>query len=587
MNIQKMKWSFAPFKLPISSGKSHPLSNPFAPFSGDWFHSIVIGIVVLGIIFRLGNLAAKPYWEDEVYTSLLISGYEIETIETAVKGNLIPMDAIAKYQEVRLGQSWKDTSVALAKRPEHTPLYFLLARAWAECFGSSVTAMRAFPAVSSLLTLPLFYWLARLLFGSAETAAVTLCLACTSPILIRYAQDARPYSLWVVGILLSSAMLLHSLRYRQRRNWVIYSASVAFAILTHWLSSFVFLAHGIYVFVTEYGFSRAKPIAAESITAESITAESITAESITVEPTARDWQTLKYFLIALTVGFLPVVPWAGLVIHGRYSVHAVLSWLEEEETLSGLLVKWLGNIGHLIFAWLPSDNSYLLFVGPLLLLLIGSTIWLVTKRPVKQWLLPVLLCVIPTVAFGMPDLLFGGTRSLISRYFLPVDVGALLILGFGLGASSLPAKNAINGSFSPRRILFYAVLTISLSACWFNLNADNWWGESDFSRQAANTVTQTSSVAEVYSDQRLSPFLAFSLSLRPTDYMIWLDSTEPLPDEMFDNTRTAFLFEPSDRLMSRVNAESAKRGVEVALLQSDAQAKGSSSRLFQIGEQKP
>lgn len=272
------------------------------------------------------------------------------------------------------------------------------------------------------------------------------------------------------------------------------------------------------------------------------------------------------------------------MIHERSSVHAVLGWLEEDETLSGLVVKGLGNTSHLIFAWLPSDNSWLLFVGPLLLLIIGSTVRMVTKQPVEQWLLPVLLRVIPMVAFGVPDLLFGGTRSLISRYFLPTDIGALLILGFGLSTNRLSAKNAANHSFLPRRILFYAVLTISLSACWFNPNADNWWGDPDSSRQAASTVTEISGAIEVYSDQRLSPFLAFSRSLSPTDYMMWLDSTAPLPAEMFDHHRTAFLLEPSDSLMRRVKAASAKKGIEISLLQGNAQAREPNQRLFQIGE---
>lgn len=569
MNTQKNQRSFNSSNLSSSPEGGDPLFNPLAPFWKGGFRFIVIGVVVLGIVFRLGNLAIKPYWEDEVFTSLLVSGYEIETIETAVKGNLMPVDGLTKYQEVHLGRSWKDTSVALSKRPEHTPLYFLLARAWAECFGSSITAMRAFPAVSSLLTLPLFYWLARLLFGSSEVAAITLCLACTSPIFIRYAQDTRPYSLWVVGILLSSAMLLHSLQNSRRRNWMLYSVSVAFAILTQWLSSFVFLAHGIYVLVIKNRFIWARPIMGEPVTAE----------QVAIERT-----TLKHFFAALTVGLLPALPWVGLVVYRRSSVQTVLGWLEKEETLSGLMVNWLSNVSRLVFAGLPADNSWLWIVGPFALLLIGSTVRIVTKRPIKQWLLPVLLCVIPTVAFVVPDLLFGGTRSLISRYFLPAYVGALLILGFGLGASTLPAKTLAERLWRPQRILFYAVLTISLSASWFNLNADNWWGEPDLSRQAASIITQTSSPVEVYSDQRLSPFMAFSLSLRPTDYVMWLDSTEPLPAEMLDNTRTTFLFEPSDSLLIRVKEEAAKRGIEVALLQDHSPAEELSQRLFQIGD---
>ena len=514
------------------------------------FRTVVAIVVVLGIVFRLGNLAAKPYWEDEVYTSTLVAGYEMESIEADLEGKLTSVEALSKYQDVQLGQSWKNTSVALAKRPEHTPLYFLLARAWAECFGSSVTTMRAFPAVTSLLTLPLFYWLSVLLFESSEAAAIALCLACTSPILIRYAQDARPYSLWVVGILLSSAMLLYSLKHNQRRNWMLYSASVAFAVMTNWLSCFVFFAHGAQVLVVE---NDSQP------------------QSQTM---------LKRFFIALSVGLLPVLPWAGLVIYGRQSVHAVLSWLEQEETLRTLSIKWLGNLGHLVFAWLPAGDRILLFSGPLLLLLVWSTIQLIAKNRVQQWLLPSLLCVVPMVAFGMPDLLFGGTRSLISRYFLAADVGAILILGFGLSNNS--PKTTDRKSRWPKQVLFYTVLTISISSCWFNFNADNWWGEADFGRRAASSIAQTSSPVEVYSDQRLSPFLAFALSLRPKDRIMWLDEKSSLPSEILNSSKSVFLFEPSSTLLDQAMRTLAMYDVKGRQIASSTKVENVDPTLFEI-----
>lgn len=525
---------------------------------GKLFRAVAIGVVVLGIIFRLGNLSQKPYWEDEVFTSAIISGYELETIEADLQNRLTPVESLAKYKDVRLGKSWTDTAIALAKRPEHTPLYFLLARAWALCFGSSIATMRAFPAITSLLTLPLFYWLARRLFNSSETATVTLCLACTSPIFIRYAQDARPYSLWVVGMLLSSVMLLKALESNRKRHWVLYGLSVAFSGFSHWLSGLVFLAHSCYVLLTARKF--------EQIERNKI-------EKTRPEKTRTEKARIKRFLVALFMGLLPLLPWLGLVIYGRYSVRAVLSWLEQEETLVELVVKWLGNVGHLIFAKLPPGNSSLLLIAPLLILLIWSAAQLVVKESSRQWLLPVAFCAIPTVAFVVPDLLFGGTRSLISRYFLPADIGAILILGFGLGASSVTAMKWVAKG---KQVLFYAVLTISISACWFNLTTDNWWGEANLERESAAIALQTSSAVDVYSDQRISPFLAFALSLRPTDRIMWLDAEEPLSPEsfnkMFDRSRTALLFEPSEKLLDRVEQASIARGFNLVSISDSASA---------------
>ena len=48
----------------------------------SYFKGIVLLVLVLGIIFRLGNLDVKPYWEDEIYTSMRISGYQSDMSRT-------------------------------------------------------------------------------------------------------------------------------------------------------------------------------------------------------------------------------------------------------------------------------------------------------------------------------------------------------------------------------------------------------------------------------------------------------------------------------------------------------------------------
>ncbi len=128
------------------------------------FKLVILLLLGLGIIFRLGNLELKPYWEDEVYTSMRISGYDSDLLKKEVNNNLIQVKSLSQYLEVNSGRSWLDTSNALINKPEHTPLYFLLARAWAKLFGSSIGSIRAFSALVSLFALPLFYRLALLLF---------------------------------------------------------------------------------------------------------------------------------------------------------------------------------------------------------------------------------------------------------------------------------------------------------------------------------------------------------------------------------------------------------------------------------------
>ena len=126
------------------------------------------------------------------------------------------------------------------------------------------------------------------------------------------------------------------------------------------------------------------------------------------------------------------------------------------------------------------------------------------------------------------------------------------------------------------------MLTISISSCWFNFNANSWWGETDFGQTAASVITQTSSTVAVYSDQRLSPFLAFALSLRPIDSVMWLDESSSLPAAIFDSTQPVFLFAPSNALLSQIDQVSAIKGFTADSSQSHFLLEGSRSRLFQI-----
>ena len=41
----------------------------------NWLVVLLIIVVLLGIFFRITNIDQKPYWHDEIYTSLRISGY--------------------------------------------------------------------------------------------------------------------------------------------------------------------------------------------------------------------------------------------------------------------------------------------------------------------------------------------------------------------------------------------------------------------------------------------------------------------------------------------------------------------------------
>jgi uncharacterized membrane protein len=155
----------------------------------------IVILLAIGIFFRFVNLDKKVYWHDETYTSLRVSGYNVEQVSRKLfNSQEISIKDLQKYQRPNPETSAIDTIKGLAKEePQHPPLYYAIARFWAQWFGSSPTAMRSLPVLFSLLVFPCIYWLCLELFESSIVGWVAVGLIAVSPIFIRYAQEARQY----------------------------------------------------------------------------------------------------------------------------------------------------------------------------------------------------------------------------------------------------------------------------------------------------------------------------------------------------------------------------------------------------------
>nr|WP_228024572.1 glycosyltransferase family 39 protein [cf. Phormidesmis sp. LEGE 11477] len=457
----------------------------------------------------------------------------------------------------------------MLNRPEHAPLYFVLARAWAQVFGGSVGAMRAFPAVTSLFTLPLFYWLARLLFNSATTAKITLCLACVSPILIRYAQEARPYSLWMVGILASSVALLSALHSNRRSAWAIYSLTVALTFWTHLLSGPLFIAHSLYVLILR----RYEKIDLKAVSIHRTNVEG-DSPSASTDPSFQrpsvDRLRLLNFRKFLSFGLLAILPWLGQMFSQFESVQAVTEWQSKPLSLGDLMGGWLNNVSRLSFFWMP-PGQWLMFVAFWLLLFAWCLFCLLSSAHLRQWLLPVLLCVIPGGLLVGLDLVFGGIRSLVPHYSMPTYLGAIFVLSFGLsfGVSRLQRPPIAKGRRYFQAGLFHIVLVLMIFASWNNLRSPVWWKDSQlYSLSVAQAVTQTATPITFVSDYRVGNFMSVGLMLRPTDRFLWFREKELIDkgvdvDRILGSADNIFLFRPSEYLLDRVEDGAEQRQLAV------------------------
>jgi uncharacterized membrane protein len=204
--------------------------------------------IVAGVGFRFYNLSAHGFWGDEGMTVLHTAGHTGADVVAALSQAQPAPPSVAQRFRTAGDRTVIDTVRALASEdPQHPPAYYVLARLWEGIAGSSVTSLRLFSALCSLLLLPGIYWLCMELFSERRTAWTAVALAAISPFNVEYAQQAREYWLWMVLTVTASALLLRALRRGGVAWWIAYAAAMALGLYTHIFFSLVGVAHAVYV----------------------------------------------------------------------------------------------------------------------------------------------------------------------------------------------------------------------------------------------------------------------------------------------------------------------------------------------------
>ncbi len=399
----------------------------------SWLRFLIVVLLVVGIFFRFVNLDGKVYWHDETYTSLRISGYtEKEVRQQIFNGRVITGKYFDKYQRPAEEKGLSDTIKSLAiEDPQHPPLYYIIARLWVQIFGNSVTAIRSLSALISLLVFPCVYWLCKELFKvPLSVPFIAIALMAISPIHLLYAQEAREYILWVVTILLSSASLLRAIRLESKRTleltkkqqvstpiftWGIYAVTLALSLYTFLLSGFVAVAHGIYVItITRFQWTK----------------------------------IVKSYLFASLAAFLAFMPWIVVMMFNFVRLDASTSWTKTQVSFVNLIQSWLIQLSRIFFDLdLSIENPFSYLITPIIFIFVGYAIYFLCRTTnEKVWLFIVMLIAVPAIPLMLPDLLFGGIRSLSDRYLLPS------YLGIQIAVAYLLATQLYSGSLARRQI---------------------------------------------------------------------------------------------------------------------------------------
>ncbi|MDX2212451.1 MAG: glycosyltransferase family 39 protein [Oculatellaceae cyanobacterium bins.114] len=447
-----------------------------------------------------------------------MSGYSYqEAIQNLYTGQVIEAENILIYQSLSDKRNVLDTIHRLATDDsQHPPLYYVFTRLWTGWFGDSIATIRLLPALISLLALPGMYWLCLELFASSSVGWMAMTLVATSPIYVRYAQEARQYSLWMVIILLASATLLRAIRLKTAWNWSIYLLTLVMGLYCHVLFSLLILAHGLYVAAIER-FRLSKT-------------------------------TISYLLVSL-VAIIAFTPWLLTMWQHKETVLLSTEWTKQPLLFSELVKYWNINICRLFIAWHFRYDAMLVYLAIPILLLISVATYTVCRHSSKRvWLFILILISTTTLPLLLPDLIWGGRRSTNARYFLPSYIGIDLIVAYFL--SHPFTRKFTNAAFSKRwHITAITLITSSVLTCAIAVQSNTWWGWSEFDIEISRIINDSSKPL-IISDLPLGLIMPLSHQLHPDTKVVLVSKPELLvipetADRLFNSV---FVYNPSDRL---------------------------------------
>lgn len=488
------------------------------------FSVIILVIVFLGIFFRFANLDGKIYWHDEVYTNFRSSGYTGVEINQSLFQNqwLTPQD-LQKYQEIKPNSTLSDTLNSLATEdPQHPPLYFILARFWLQLFGNSLTTNRLLPALLSLLSFVFMYLLAKELFGSGTIALLATALYAVSPIHILFDQTARQYGLLTTEVIASSFFLLKAIQFP--KYWLAYIASTILGLYSHPFMVLTTIGHGLYLF----GLGLKK---------------------------LQLWSHLFRYLGSIALSFVLYIPWIAVMIANSERGLSATNWTAMKSNFLNLVKGWILNFGAILldfdFGSNNLDNPWTYLVKLPAIGLIFWGIYLVCSRTpvVISWFILTAIFV-PFLLLAIPDVLFGGIRSVVPRYLLNSFPGVQLAVAFALHQMLLKQQTFDN-------IIFSLVFTLSIFSSSLNSLSNTSWTKdiSYYNGQVIKIINASSSpiiitdMADSFS--KMPHLLSLSYNLDPKVRLFLLKSP-PNPELVQQAVQNAkgdiFTFEPSRQL---------------------------------------
>jgi uncharacterized membrane protein len=447
----------------------------------------LILMILLGAWFRYYYIDGKSLWFDEGITAEIIS--------------------LDRYNFITI----------LWHHEANMALYFVLLRAWTQ-MGDSVAMLRGFSALSSLATIPVIYMLGRKLFSNGVGLAAALLLAFNA-YSVRYAQEARSYSLVTLLVMLSTYFFVCAVQSGRKRDWSFYVAASALAIYSHLFAVLVVVAHGI-ALASSFGL----------------------AGKAEEQSSSRDHvaQGFQYAVLCIVLCALPM--WVFIFIKGPGEIQ----WIKPTtpRILLDLFLNFSGNAGG-AFIQQVSEHSLAsimtLFLCPLYLVLaaLGVTRSLFPRMETSNerfcHLLPLYWFLVPVVI----SLAFSLLQPVFFVRYLIICLPALVLMA-AVGAMSFQRLWL-------RGIAVFVTCLLAVGGVWAYYANDFDIGREDFRGASKYVLTNTQAGDAVlfyhsygrfsfsYYADHMHTAIRPSIIFPGSDARTWLNFTTPITSTLLND----------------------------------------------------
>jgi len=411
------------------------------PRSDSRWRAIFIIVIAAGVFFRLWHADFKLYNNDEANSSLRISGHtnrELGAFEHDGKAHSVRELATFAVPTSQTRPSAVVESLA-REDPQHPPLYFLAMFASERATGDSIF-WRRFPSmVFGILAIGAAWWFGRELFGEEWPAWCLAALVAVSPFHVAFAQEAREYSLFLLMLCLSNALLLVAMRTGRAPAFAGYALSVALGFWSFTLFAFVAAAHGLYLALPISGAEQRRRVTAFG---------------------------------ALAAGSLSFLPWLLNLIQRAGVAAEDTAWQATALTAPLYFAKFAFNFGTVFFDLDYLSVLFVPFAGLCIAISAYASLVFLRRTSPRAWFLPVALGVISICVLVAPDLVRHQSRATQSRYLLPLWFAIEVMAAGGLWIAVRNARGVRKLAWNAAVAGLYVCGVVS---CAVASNARFWW----------------------------------------------------------------------------------------------------------------